>query len=78
MAEARENERLQEEAAKKAKEEKIQAAAKLENEIATKDKQAAEGIAPKKTNTTKKAVASTPVEKQTQMVSRNSFQFIDI
>ena len=67
MEEAREQERQQAEAMKKVREEQIQAAAKMEDEIAERDKQAAAGIATKKvkarvsTTKAKKVPAPVPV-----------------
>jgi ABC-type uncharacterized transport system substrate-binding protein len=67
MEEAREQERQQVEAMKKRREEHIQAAAEMEDEIAARDKQAAAGIATKKvkarvsTTKAKKVPALVPV-----------------
>ena len=67
MEEAREQERQQAEAMKKVREEQILAAAKMEDEIAERDKQAAVGIATKKakakvsTKKAKKVPAPVPV-----------------
>ena len=76
MEVAREQDRQIAEAAKKVKEEQIQAAAKMEDEIVARDKRAAGGIATKKvkakvsTKTAKKAPALVPVVPQ---VSRQAY-----
>ena len=77
MAEVREKQRLELEAEKKENEERLQATAKLENEITAMDKQAATGTALKKTKATaqtttvKKVPVQVSVQEGAQKVSTN-------